>query len=146
MQKRCSFKFRKIHKKTPALKTHFWWSCRSTEFNFIEKEIPAQMFCFEFCEIFHNIIYKERAASVEALVLFTAPHDCSPFQKQCHTYFLAEYFFSLIYWLGKEWAQYFKPLARSLFSTQSNVWNGTFFAKIVNSLKPLRVFAKNALL
>ena len=31
------------------------------------------------------------------------------------------------------WAQYFKPLAWSLFSTQSNICDGAFFAKIVNS-------------
>ena len=68
------------------------------------------MFSFEFCEIFHNIIYKERAASVEALVLFTAPHDCSPFQKQCHTYFLAEYFFGLIYSFSQK--PIFNPVKR----------------------------------
>ena len=40
--------FSKFHKKTAALKTCFWLSCRSTEFNFIKKEIPAQMFSCEF--------------------------------------------------------------------------------------------------
>ena len=48
LQKRCSYKFRKIHKETPSLKTRFSWSCRSTEFNFIKKEIPAHMFSYEF--------------------------------------------------------------------------------------------------
>ena len=31
------------------------------------------------------------------------------------------------------WAQYFKPLSWSLFSTQSNICDGAFSAKIVNS-------------
>ena len=44
LQKRCSNKFRKFHKKTLALKTRFQWSCGSTEFNFNRKETPAHMF------------------------------------------------------------------------------------------------------
>ena len=46
LQIRASYHFRKFHKKTPTLKTRFQWSCRSTEFNFIKQEIPAQMFFF----------------------------------------------------------------------------------------------------
>ena len=37
-----------------------------------------------------------------------------------------------------------KPLARNLFSAQSNICDGTFFAKIINSLKALSIFAKKA--
>ena len=37
LRKTCSNKFRKFHKKTPALKTY--WSCRSTEFNSIKREL-----------------------------------------------------------------------------------------------------------
>ena len=29
------------------------------EFNFMKKEIPAQIFSCEFCEILHNIFFKE---------------------------------------------------------------------------------------
>ena len=55
-QKRCSCNFRKIHEKTIALKAHFQWSCRSTEFNFVKKVIPAHMFS---CKIYLNIFFKE---------------------------------------------------------------------------------------
>ena len=43
----------------------------------------------------------------------------------------------------QEWAQYFKPQGRSLFSTQPNIYNGAFLQEIVNSLIPLGIFAKN---
>ena len=56
LQKRCSCKFRKIHEKTPALKAHFQWSCRSAEPNFVKKVIPAHMFS---CEVSLNIFFKE---------------------------------------------------------------------------------------
>ena len=59
LQKKYSYNFPKIHKKTPALKARFLGSGRSTEFNFIEKEIPAQVFSCEFCEISHNTLFKE---------------------------------------------------------------------------------------
>ena len=35
------------------------WSCRSTEFNFVKKEIPAQMFFCKFWEISHKTFFKE---------------------------------------------------------------------------------------
>ena len=60
-----------------------------------QKGILVQMFSCEFCEISHNIFFKE---PFEGLLLhkhslcFQSYHDFSPFQKQCHTYFLAEYF------------------------------------------------------
>ena len=41
------------------LRLFFNESCRHTEFNFIKKEIPAQIFSCEFCEISHNTFYKE---------------------------------------------------------------------------------------
>ena len=48
LPKRCYYKFRKIYKKTHVLE----WSYRSAEFNFIKKEIPAQMFSCELWRIF----------------------------------------------------------------------------------------------
>ena len=42
----------------------------------------------------------------------------------------------------QEWAQYFKPLAWSLFPTQSKIWDGAVFGKIVSSLKTLSISAK----
>ena len=47
--KRCSQKFRKIRRKTPVPE-----AC-----NFIKKEILAQVFSCEFCEISKNIFFKE---------------------------------------------------------------------------------------
>ena len=52
------YKFRKIHKKTPAVKTRFLWICRSTEFNFIKKEIPVQIISCEFYEISHSTFFR----------------------------------------------------------------------------------------
>ena len=43
---------------------------------------------------------------------------------------------------GWEWAQYFKPSVRSLFSTQLNICVEVFFSKIFTNLKPLSIFAK----
>ena len=37
LQKKCSYEFCKIHKKTPALDSRFKRSCRSTVFNFFKK-------------------------------------------------------------------------------------------------------------
>ena len=45
MQKKCSYKFRKTHKKTPVLESCFQWSCRSTEFDFAKKK-RFQQRCF----------------------------------------------------------------------------------------------------
>ena len=47
-KKRCSLKFRKIHRKTPVP------GC-----NFIEKETLAQAFSCEFCEISKNAFFTE---------------------------------------------------------------------------------------
>ena len=83
------------------------------------------MFSCEFCEISQNTFFKEPFGR-----LLLHKH-LSSFQK-CLTFFPATYFLGLIWRLGK-WAQYFKPLAWSLFSTQSNICDAAFLAKIVNS-------------
>ena len=51
-EKRCSQKFRKIHRKTPV-------SPVPQACNFIKKETLAQVFSCEFCEIFKNTIFTE---------------------------------------------------------------------------------------
>ena len=69
-----------------------------------QKEIPAQMFSCELCEISRNIFFKEsfgRLLHHKHSFGLLSQHDLSPFQKQCHTYFLAEYIFGLICRLGK---------------------------------------------
>ena len=107
-----------------------------------QKDTPLQMFSCEFCEISHKIFLKEpfgRLLLHKHSFCLLSQHDLLPFQKQCHTYFRAEYFLGLIVDWEQDWAQYFKPLARSLFSTQSSICDGVSFAKIVSSLS---IFAK----
>ena len=64
-----------------------------------QKKIHTQIFSYEFCEVSHNISFKEPFGRVllQKHSFSLLPHyHLSPFQKQHHTYFLAEYFFSLI--------------------------------------------------
>ena len=104
LRERWPYKFCKFHKKTPALKAPFKWSCRSTEIYFIKREITALMFSCKFCEISHNTFLKEpfgqlllhlsasaAAASNTCFDYFPAT-NFSLFQKRCHTHFPAEYF------------------------------------------------------
>ena len=39
------------------LESLFLWRCRAEACNFIKKETPAQMFSWEFCEIFNNTCF-----------------------------------------------------------------------------------------
>ena len=92
-----------ISQEKPVLKTRFLRSCRSTEFNFIKKEIPAQMFFCEFWEISHKTFFKEpfgRLLLHKHSFCLLSQHDLVPFQKRCPTYFPAGYFFGLTYRLG----------------------------------------------
>ena len=75
------------------------------------------MFSCELYEISHNTFFKEPFGR-----LLLHKH-LSSFQKWCYTYLPAEYF------PEQEWAQYFKLLAWSLFSTQSNICDGDFLPK-----------------
>ena len=108
------------------------------------------MFSCEFCEIFHNIFFKKhfgRLLHHKHLFCLLSHHDLSLFQKQCFTYVLAEYFFGLICRRGRRVSSIFQAFikARSLFLTQSNICDGVFFAKIVNSLKkPLSTLSKKS--
>ena len=105
------------------------------------KQIPAQTFSCEFCKISHKIFLKNPS---EGYYCINTPVYC-----RTTTFRLFKNDVKYIFWLSifsakfvgceQEWAQYFKPLARSLFSTQLNICDGVFFAKIVNSLS---IFAK----
>ena len=113
-KKEFSCKFCKIHQRKTCAKVSFIMNCRSTEFNFIKKDIPAQMFSCEFCEISYNTFFKERIGRLllhKHSFCLLSHHDLSHFQKRCHTYFLAEYFLILIYKLGTR--------VRSIFQTLS---------------------------
>ena len=50
LQKRCSYKFRKIHMKAIALKPRFRWSCRSAASNSIKKRLRCRCFLVNFVE------------------------------------------------------------------------------------------------
>ena len=110
LRKTCSNKFRKFHKKTPALKTY--WSCRSTEFNSIKREIPSQMLFYESWEICQKTFSKELSGRLplqKHSFCLLSQHDVVP----CifHAYFPAEYFLGLSFKLGAR--------VSSIFQTQS---------------------------
>ena len=63
-KKMCSWKFHKIHRKSPVpetiwpatlLKNRLW----SQACNFITKEVLVQVFSYEFCEISKNTFFTE---------------------------------------------------------------------------------------
>ena len=58
LQKRCSYEFCKIHKKTPALTCVFNEAADLQSLTLSKKEVPTHMFSCEFCEISHNTIFK----------------------------------------------------------------------------------------
>ena len=80
-----------------------------------KKEILAQMFSCEFCKISQNIFFKEpfgRLLHHKHSFCLLSHHDLSPFQKQCHTYFLPEYFFGLTCRLGTRVSSIFQALSQ----------------------------------
>ena len=113
-----------------------------------KKEIPAQMFSCEFCEIFHNVFFKEpfeRLLHHKHSFCLLSCHDLSTFQKQCHTYYLPEYIFGLICRLGTRMNSIFQALSQKSILNPVKHLRWRFFAKIVNSLKkPLNIFSKKA--
>ena len=49
-----------------------------------------------------------------------------------------------------EWVQFFKkeysiPMGRGLFTTQSDIYDGAFFPKIVNDFQPLIIFTNSSI-
>ena len=94
-KKRCSYKFCKVRKKTPALESRFYWSCRSTAPNVIKKETPAQISSCEFCEISRGTFLREPFGWLllhKHSLCLLSHHGPSSFQERCHTNFPAEYF------------------------------------------------------
>ena len=79
------------------------------------QKILAQMFSCEFCKISQNIFFKEpfgRLLHHKHTFYLLSHHDLSPFRKQCHTYFLAEYFFGIICRLGTRVSSIFPALSQ----------------------------------
>ena len=54
-KKRCSKKFRKLHRKTPVLKSLL----KAFRTKTLLKETPAQMFSSEYCKIFKNTYFEQ---------------------------------------------------------------------------------------
>ena len=132
-KKRFSCKFRKIYKSTP--KIGFRHRC---------------LFPCESCEIFDNAFFKEPIAWLllhkHSFCLYCPSTTFRLFKNDVtHIFWLNIFSAKFVDW-EESWAQYFKLLSRSLFSTQPNIWDGASLAKIGNSLKPLSVFAKEVLL
>ena len=143
LQKKYFYKFWKNHSNAPALKTSFKWNCRSTGFNFIKIEIHTQMFTCEFCEISRSMFLKNFLSDCFGIntrsVYCPTTTFCIFKSNVTHiTYYI--FYAEFVAW-EQERAQYFKPLARSLFSTQSNICNGTFLLKLVNNLETFSNFA-----
>ena len=88
----CSYKFHKVNKKIPALESCFHWSCRSAVPNFIKKETLAQIFSCEFCEISHNIFFKEffRWLLLHSHSFWLCHHGLWPFQKRFSIIFIVK--------------------------------------------------------
>ena len=55
----CSYKFHKIHRKTPVPESLFKDSCRPQACNFVEKEALAQVLSCEFCVISKKTFFTE---------------------------------------------------------------------------------------
>ena len=61
-KKRCSQKFRKVHRKTPVPE------CRPQACNFIKKETLEQVFSGEFCEISINTFSTKRSRATTSIL------------------------------------------------------------------------------
>ena len=98
-----------------------------------KKEILAQMFSCEFCEISHSIFFKEPLGWLfqhKNSFCLVSHHELSPFQKRCHTYFLAEYFFGLIYRLETRVGSIFHALTqKSIFNPVEHLRRSFFLQK-----------------
>ena len=110
-----------------------------------QKDIPLQMFSCEFCEISHNIFFKEpfgRLLLHKHSLCFFSYHDLSPFQKRCRSFFLAEYFFGFICRLGTKVSSICKTLSHKSVLNLFKHLGWSFPCEKVNSSTPLGIFAK----
>ena len=125
LQKRCSFKFRKIHKKTPKKRfQHRCFLVNSAKFPITSFLKNASDGCFSI-----NTRYVYCPTSI---------------QKWCHTYFLAEYFFGLICRLGTRVSSIFQALSqKSIFNPVEHL-RLSFFGKNSLQLKTVKYFREKA--
>ena len=85
------------------------------------------MFSCELYQMSHNTFFKEPFGRCFCINTFRVFKN-----NVTHIFRLSIYSTWFEDW-EQVWAQYFKPLTWSLFSTQSNICDGAFSAKIVNS-------------
>ena len=125
LQKRCSYKFRKIHKKTPKKRfRHRCFLVNSAKFPITSFLKNASDGCFSI-----NTRYVYCPTSI---------------QKRCHTYFLAEYFFGLICRLGTRVSSIFQALSqKSIFNPVEHL-RLSFFGKNSLQLKTVKYFREKA--
>ena len=93
-----------------------------TEFNFVKKEIPTQMFSCEFCETSHNTFFKEpfgRLVLHEHSFCLLSHHDL---------FFVHECFLDLIYRLGARVSSIFQTLSQTpIFNPVEHLRRDFFF-------------------
>ena len=125
LQKRCSFKFRKIHKKTPKKRfRHRCFLVNSAKFPITSFLKNASDGCFSI-----NTRYVYCPTSI---------------QKRCHTYYLAEYFFGLICRLGTRVSSIFQALSqKSIFNPVEHL-RLSFFGKNSLLFKTVKYFREKA--
>ena len=105
------------------------------------------MFSCEFCKISDNILFKEsfgRLLLDKHSLCLLSYHDLLFFQKRCHTYFLAEYFFGFLYRLGARVKPIFQTLNQTSIFNPVEHLRWSFFSESVSSLKCVSIFAKKA--
>ena len=109
------------------------------------KDIPLQMFSCEFCEISHNIFFKEPFGRLllhkHSLCLFSY-HDISPFQNRCGIFFLAQCFLGFICRLGTKVSSICKTLSQKPIFNLVKHLGWSFSCEKVNSLTLLGIFTK----
>ena len=101
-----------------------------------QKEIPLLMLSYEFCEISYDTFFKKpfgRLLLHKHSLCLLSYHDLSPFQKRCRTFFLAEYFFGLIFRLGTKVSSICKTLSQKPIFNLVKHLGGNFFCEKVKT-------------
>ena len=108
--------------------------------------IPAQILYCEFSKISRNTFFKEpfgRLLLLKHSFYSLSYHDLSPFQKRCHTFFLAEYFLGFICRLVTKVSSISKTLSQKPIFNLFKHLGWCFSYEKVNS-STLRYFCKKA--
>ena len=146
MQKKTFLQISQNSQESNCAKDSFLIKCQITEFKLYWKRNSGTE---DFLWILPNFtFFKEPFGCLllhKHLFYFILPyHDLLSFQKRSQTYFLVEYFVGLICRLGTRVSSIFQtPSQKLFFNPVKHLW-WSFFEKIVNSIKPLSIFAKKA--